>query len=274
MKANLFLSLLFISALTFSQGQPESFTITEDLSFIPVRDSVFLIVHRFPFGSNSLFVLMPDGKGLFVDTPNEESGMSDLLGWVKKTFGELNLIAINTGFHNDNLGGNSVLVENGIPVYGSGRTARLIENKKDELKTYLTEITKDLDNKKYYNSYSSVKFIPPSDTFSIDKGLELEFKDQTVEVYFPGESHTIDNTVVYFPKMKLLFGGCMILSSNRNKPGYIEDANMKEWPESVQKVLNKYPETFIVVPGHGLYGDKSLLKHTIAVLNRFTETKN
>ena len=37
---------------------------------------------------------------------------------------------------------------------------------------------------------------------------------------------------------------------------------MKDWPASIQKVINKYPNIETVVPGHGQVGDINLLKHT------------
>lgn len=35
-----------------------------------------------------------------------------------------------------------------------------------------------------------------------------------------------------------------------------------EWPLSIQKVINRYPDVKLVVPGHGKVGDISLLTHT------------
>ena len=49
-----------------------------------------------------------------------------LVDWIKNNFGEVNLVAINTGFHVDNLGGNEFLLSRGIAVYGSNLTAKLI----------------------------------------------------------------------------------------------------------------------------------------------------
>jgi metallo-beta-lactamase class B len=43
---------------------------------------------------------------------------------------------------------------------------------------------------------------------------------------------------------------------------------MQKWPRSVEKVLDKYKDAKIVVPGHGDYGDTGLIKHTIELLDR------
>ena len=50
-----------------------------------------------------------------------------------------------------------------------------------------------------------------------------------IEIYYPGPTHTYDNLVVYIPSKKILFGGCMVLSSDTEKVGYIKDGNIEEW---------------------------------------------
>jgi glyoxylase-like metal-dependent hydrolase (beta-lactamase superfamily II) len=77
--------------------------------------------------------------------------------------------------------------------------------------------------------------------------------------------------VVYLPKYNLMFGGCMIRALTDAKPGFIGYANMKEWPASVRKVIDKYPDVRMVVPGHGKAGDQCLLTHTVKILDRWND---
>lgn len=84
----------------------------------------------------------------------------------------------------------------------------------------------------------------------------------TIEVFYPGSGHTEDNIVVWLPKSNILFGGCFVKSIHSKNLGNIEDASIKIWPASIQKVINKYPDIKVVVPGHGKVGDTSLLKNT------------
>ena len=81
-------------------------------------------------------------------------------------------------------------------------------------------------------------------------------------MFYPGAGHTQDNIVVWLPKQKILFGGCFVKSIHSKNLGNMEDASVKDWPKSIQKVINKYPNIKIVVPGHGKVGDVNLLKHT------------
>ena len=264
---------LFFSFMVLIPGYclgQESIRISKDLTCTPLQEDVYLIRHYFPqFGSNSLFVALPGNKGVLIDTPNESSGTRALLAWIDSTYDRPELVAINTGWHQDNLGGNEVLRSRGIDVYGPDLTARMISERGDELKSIMLESTKGLEDHHYYESYRELKLVPPNKTFPIRDGLKLEVGNEVFEVYFPGESHTVDNTVVYLHKRQVLFGGCMVLSMLHRRPGFIEHANMAQWPLSIQKVIDKFPSSRIVVPGHGPPGDSTLLYHSIEVLNRF-----
>ena len=58
----------------------------------------------------------------------------------------------------------------------------------------------------------------------------------------------------------------MVMSMRHKAPGFTDNANMKEWPGSVEKVMNKFLEAELVIPGHGPHGERTLLTHTIEVL--------
>jgi metallo-beta-lactamase class B len=260
--------ILFLETLTgLSQDR---FQISSDLYYTKVRDSVYIITHHFPrFGSNSLFVLLPGEQGVLIDTPHETTGTRALLTWIQSSFGNLELTAINTGWHQDNLGGNEYLISQKIPVYGPTLTATLIRDRGNELKDMLLEQTASLEDQRYYQSYRELHLLPPDHTFPIEEGLMLEKGGETFEIYYPGESHTVDNTVVFLHTKKILFGGCMIMSLRHQRPGFIDHANMTEWPESVKKVIRKFPSCEVVIPGHGPHGNDRLLKHTIDILETY-----
>lgn len=250
----------------------DRFQISPDLYYSEVRDSVYLITHHFPrFGSNSLFVLLPYEQGMLIDTPHETTGTMSLLAWIQSSFGQLELSAINTGWHQDNLGGNEYLLSRNIPVYGPTLTANLIKDRGKELKDMLLDQTASLEDQRYHQSYRNLNLLPPNHTFPIEEGLLLERGGETFEIYYPGESHTVDNTVVYLHSKKILFGGCMIMSMRHQRPGFIEHANMTEWPVSVKKVKEKFPASEMVVPGHGSPGNAELLEHTWFILEEFNK---
>lgn len=267
------LSLVIILAgfwvSSLGQETTEIEKISDDLYYSEIMDSTYVIIHKFPSRCNSMFVLVGDNKGVLIDTPNETTGTKLLVEWINAKFGNLELVAINTGFHYDNLGGNEYLYSKNIKIYGAGLTARLIEENANKSKDIVLEYTSKQEDKKYFQAFSNVNFLPPTDTFAINDGLNLKINGESFNVYFPGESHTIDNVVVYLKNKKVLFGGCMILSMNHKRPGYIVDANMIEWPKSVEIVKDKFKGAKIVIPGHGDWGDTQLLLRTIDVLNKW-----
>ncbi len=262
-------SLLLIS---FTCTAQERKSISDDLFYMEIEDSVFLITHVFPrYGSNSLFVLLPGDRGMLIDTPNETSGTRDLHKWIRKEFGNVHLTAINTGWHQDNLGGNEYLLSQNIPVYGPDLTANLIEQNAEDLRELILASIDTLEDPRFREAYRELGFPPPDHTFPIGEGLTLAAGGENFEVYFPGESHTMDNTVVYLHRKKILFGGCMILSMRHQRPGFTAHANMTEWPQSVRKVIQRFPGCRIVIPGHGPPGDASLLEHTVEILERYNK---
>ena len=84
-------------------------------------------------------------------------------------------------------------------------------------------------------------------------------------MYFPGPAHTMDNSVVWLSKQRILFGGFMVRELNTNSLGYTAEGSVTLWPESVNAISRRYPNLLLVVPGHGEPGDIELLKHTISL---------
>jgi hypothetical protein len=45
------------------------------------------------------------------------------------------------------------------------------------------------------------------------------------------------------------------------------DAHLDEWPGTLRRVLEIFPQSEIVIPGHGDYGDLSVVYHTLKLLD-------
>ena len=86
------------------------------------------------------------------------------------------------------------------------------------------------------------------------------------QTYYPGEGHTKDNIVVWFPDEKVLFGGCLVKSLEATDLGNTKDANLIQWPISIKNVIDHFPTIKYVVPGHQKWGDEGLLYHTLDLL--------
>jgi len=269
-RSSVIISMSFSILVSANQIQ-----LSEDLRITEIEKGVYVVTHSFPWQGNSLVVFLSDNDVIFVDTPYNNEATRKVVEWIKSENEKANITEINTGFHNDNLGGNEYLLSQNIPVYGSELTAKLIEDGKIyETMTAALELIKRTGNanQECLEAYKTQKFKAPNRLFNIEEGLKLNLGEEIVEVYFPGESHSIDNVIVYFYNRKILFGGCMIKSLESRGPGFTDDANMEEWPKSVKKVLEKYKNARIVVPGHGNWGDTKLLNHTVELLINYNET--
>jgi glyoxylase-like metal-dependent hydrolase (beta-lactamase superfamily II) len=262
--------VLICSSLIFFVGLGEdseaAMEFSRDIFIENLDENVFLVIHQFPWPANSLIVKMADGTIVLVDTPYTPAATRDLLGWIEEQFGQSQLVAINTHFHLDNLGGNEALVEAGIPVYGSDLTVQLIGERGEEARALMMSWLPSPDDERFRNAFASISYIPPTEIFPLAEGKVLKFGEETVEIYYPGETHAPDNVVVYFPERKLLFGSCMVKSLEDLKLGNIADANLGEWPTSVKKVMDRYQDAEIVIPGHGSWGGQELLSHTLELL--------
>jgi metallo-beta-lactamase class B len=257
-----------LTVLTNAQHKNiETVKINEELKLKEIEKDVFLITHSFPWPANSLLVGITSLDFVLVDTPWENSGTRALIGWLKDTYGNINLSVINTHFHRDNLGGNEYLLDQNIPIYGSDLTVALLNKKSNELTERTLENLKNPGYKKYYEAYKKTTLKPPGNIFKIEEGLVLNIRDEQIELFYPGPGHTQDNIVVYFRSKKILFCGCMIKSLESNL-GRNSDADFEAWPNSLEKLMKKYPGPRIVVPGHGNYGNIELITHTIELIKR------
>lgn len=167
------------------------------------------------------------------DTPTNNKSSEELIQWINKTLGAKINAIIPTHFHDDSLGGLQAFHNHTIPSYSYIKTAELAREN---------------------------NFVIPQNSFT--EALTLKVGDKDVTAVFFGEGHTKDNIVGYFPSENILFGGCLLKELEASK-GYLGDANVSAWSATVEKVKKKYPNVKIVVPGHGEYGDHTLIDYTI-----------
>ncbi|PJZ44756.1 subclass B1 metallo-beta-lactamase [Leptospira brenneri] len=196
----------------------------------------FGIVNGNIMPSNGLVVVTSRGIVL-IDTAWGLEQTIELEKLIQEKFKKEILFVVISHSHEDRSGGVPLFLKKGIPVYTSSRTGKLLSAKS------MTGLRAVLD-------------IQP----------RIPAGDQTVEVYFPGEGHTSDNIVVWLPDTHILFGGCLVRPLDAKDMGNTKDANLGEWENSVKKVLARYPDAEVVVPGHGDWGKLDLLRHTIRLL--------
>jgi len=60
----------------------------------------------------------------------------------------------------------------------------------------------------------------------------------------------------------------MVKALSAKNMGFTGDANMSQWPVALKVVQERYPKAKVVIPHHGLWGDMTLVQHTIDLLGR------
>jgi metallo-beta-lactamase class B len=183
-------------------------------------------------------VVVDGNEAIVFDTPTNDSTSLELLNWIKNSLKCKVVAVIPTHFHNDCLGGLNAFHENKIPSYASNKTIELARLNGEAV---------------------------PQKGFDGIKEFKVGNKIAIAE--FNGEGHTKDNVIGYFPSEKTMFGGCLIKELKATK-GYLGDANVDAWSATVTKVKSKYPDTKVVIPGHGKWGDISLLDYTIELFEK------
>lgn len=246
------LTLLSCQANTKQQGQAQDSTSTNiseiAISGSPVYESEKLSIKKLSshvyqhisylntesFGKVACngMVVVNGNEALVFDTPSDDASSQELIDYLSDEMNCKVKGVVATHFHADCVGGISGFHQNNIPSYASNQTIELLKAKGSAL---------------------------PQNGF-VDS-LELSVGDQKVYAQFVGEGHTKDNVIGYFPKDKVMFGGCLIKEVGANK-GNLEDANVAAWAETIRKTKAKYPQTFVVIPGHGKAGGMELLDYT------------
>ncbi|PTL77194.1 subclass B1 metallo-beta-lactamase [Vitiosangium sp. GDMCC 1.1324] len=179
-------------------------------------------------------LLIEDGESsLLVDTGWNAKQAEHLLAWARDTLHRPVRAAVVTHFHIDRTGGVPALEARGVPVYARAETAKLASEHGQPVPAQRIADTKDLG--------------------------PLSF-------FFPGAGHARDNLVVWHRASGLLFGGCFVKDADAHNLGNVADADVPAWPQSLERVRQRYPDVRTVVPGHGLPGGLELLTRTQELL--------
>ncbi len=183
--------------------------------------------------ANGMYLVTNNGVVMF-DTPWDTTQFQPLMDSIDRKFHKKVLLVISTHWHED-------------------RTAGLDYYKKKGIPTYSTYATKNLCRE---NNLPQAQYTFEGDT-------TFNIFNTVFETYYPGAGHSSDNIVVYFPKDKLLVGGCFIKSVEATDLGNLSDANIGMWRVAIKTLIKKYPKVKIVIPGHQKIAGKSALKHTL-----------
>jgi glyoxylase-like metal-dependent hydrolase (beta-lactamase superfamily II) len=202
--------------------------------------TTYRMLSGMPYPSNSMYLITDKGVVMF-DTPWDTTQFQPLLDSIEKRHQKKVIMCIATHFHND-------------------RTAGLAFLKLKGVKTYSSKLTYNLC--KEHNEKQSEYYFVRDTTFTVG--------NYSFQTYYPGEGHTKDNIVIWFDKDKILYGGCLVKSTESNGLGNIEDANIPAWSTTIVNVMDKFPKPKYVIPGHLGWADNKGLQHTLQLLRQYS----
>lgn len=177
-------------------------------------------------------IYVNQNEAIIFDTPPDTLATKELLDYVTGELKATIVAVVPTHFHEDCLGGLGVVHSMGIVSIANQLTIELSSDNEET-----------------------------TPLMGFDTEFSLPVGDQEVWMGFRGEGHTRDNIVGYIPDEKIMFGGCLIKKVGASK-GYTGDANLDEWSNTVRRIKSEFPDTKLIIPGHGPWGDQELFDYT------------
>ena len=209
-----------------------------NLELVNLEPDVFVVRQiAQPYQANGLLVQI-GAHFVIVDAKDRPEDGSALLDWIQKKSRQPKITVMNSHFHPDAVGSNKVFKNAGAQVIGSVLTSEILK-------------------------ISGHTELQPTQTFSLKNPPTLTIEGETIEIIFPGPSHSPDDVVIYFPKRKVLFGSCM--SKIGDNLGNLADADLKSWRTAMDRI-KQIPAAW-VVPGHGDDYTPRVISNTIRLLD-------
>jgi len=196
--------------------------------------------------ANSTFLVGKEGI-LVVDSGLNATEGNKLLREIHRISRLPVLYLINTHYHPDHQGGNSVV----------GPTATIMS----------TDFTRER-TLQVMQSDPQFHFKPANVTFQ--QKLTIHLDPYSAEVYFPGKAHTSGDALVYFPHQHAIAMGDLFL--NRSSPA-MDQGSAENWIKALDLVLARPLDK--AVPGHFELGTKVDLQRFRDYLNDlFTQVRS
>jgi metallo-beta-lactamase class B len=228
---------LFISANIFAQTDDSSLKISN----LTGDFYIFTTYHMYQgsrISANGMYVVSDSGV-VMIDTPWDTTQFQPLLNSIRTKHNKNVILCIATHFHEDRTGGLEYYSNQGI-------------------RTFTTKQTDDLSKKRGMKRAQ----------YLIYKDTVFKVGQYSFQTYYPGPGHTADNIVIWFSKQKILYGGCLIKSTDVDDLGNLADAYTKEYSAAIKRLQIKFGHPNYIIPGHDDWHSKESLEHTLELANQ------
>jgi metallo-beta-lactamase class B len=196
-----------------------------------------------PVPSNSMYLVTSQGVVLF-DTPWDSTQFQPLMDSIKARHHKDIVLCISTHFHED-------------------RTAGLEFYRQKGIKTFTTKQTDELSKAK---NEKRAEFLLYTDTV-------FRVGQHTFQTFYGGQGHSPDNIVIWFDKEKILYGGCLVKSTEAKDLGNLSDANVQAWTTTIKNIQKKFGDPSYIIPGHLDWHSNESLTHTLFLIQQSEEKK-
>jgi len=214
----------------------------------PIGPGLYAYISDNDSSANSTFLIGNKGI-LVVDTGFDATEGTKLLYAIRSVSGLPVEYIVNTHYHRDHQGGNSVVGPSAVVIstdWTRERTLAIIQSQPPQERTLFR----------------------PADV-SFQEKLTVHLEPYSAEVYFPGKAHTSGDALVYFPQQHAIAAGDLFL--NRSSPA-MDVGSVENWIRALDHVLRLPVET--VVPGHfELASKKELARFREYLSDLFTQVE-
>jgi metallo-beta-lactamase class B len=245
MKRPIFIiALLVIFLPGIAQVNYQTIKISDDLELIKLSQNAWVhvsytVLPQYGRISENGLIFINKSEAFLFDTPWNDSLTKILVSYLKDNMGLRIAGFIPNHWHEDCMGGLGYLQTMGIESYANQKTIDIARERNLPL---------------------------PSRAFQ--DSLQLHLGDKIIDCYFLGAAHSLDNIVIWIPSEKILFAGCMVKSLNSPDLGNIADGDIKAYPGTIDRVIAKFKNAKVVIPGHGPVGGFELIQHTRKLLSQ------
>lgn len=206
------------------------------------------------FGANAGLVVGRDAV-LVVDTLISAKEAQRFLADIRKVTDKPVKYVVNTHHHLDHAWGNGPFVSQGAVVLAHDFTARDLPQTAERLAHPEASGLNAAD-------MAGTTLVAPSVCFS--QRATVDLGDITVELNWPGPTHTPGSITAYIPQDKVLFVGDIIFAHYHP---FLADGDLDHWAKALDELAQV--DAAKIIPGHGPLSTKADLAEMKAYLHEF-----
>ena len=207
--------------------------------------------------SNNAFLVTDEGV-LVIDTRQHPRRAEELLATIRKITSKPIKWVVNTHAHGDHYFGNSVFKREGATILAHRDTAGMMKAH------YSLEMKRRMGyfKQRQYDP-GEVKLVLPDVTF--DSKMTLTLGGRTIELLYMGPGQNPGDTLVYFPKERVIFTGGPFSKNSWANPSFTP--SMSNWIDLLRKIAAMDVDVYL--GGHGDVGNKQDVLHEAQMLADF-----